>query len=99
MTENQPAFNPDKNRFELTIDGHTAVIDSILAKGDVMFLTHTGVPKALEGKGIGKQLVEYALNYIKEHKYTLAPLCPFVAAYLKRHQEWKSILADGYNIG
>lgn len=95
----EPHFNPDRNRFELTIDGRTAVIDTILAKGGVMFLTHTEVPKELEGQGIGKRLVEFALNHIKDNGYRLAPLCPFVAAYLKRHPEWQSILADGYNIG
>ena len=63
-----------------------------------MYLTHTEVPKALEGKGVGKSIVEKSLNYIKDHDYKLAPLCPFVAAYVKRHPEWQSILARGYNI-
>ncbi|RZJ64341.1 MAG: N-acetyltransferase [Flavobacterium sp.] len=99
MPENDFRFNEDKKRFELDVDGHTAIIESILAKGDIMFLTHTEVPAALEGKGVGKRIVESALNYIKDHDYKLAPLCPFVAAYLKRHPEWKTILADGYNIG
>lgn len=92
-------FNEDKKRFELDVEGHTAIIESILSTDNVMFLTHTEVPVALEGKGVGKQIVENALQYIKDHGYKLAPLCPFVAAYLKRHPEWKTILADGYNIG
>lgn len=99
MPDNDFLFNAEAKRFELHVEGHTAIIESILAKGDIMFLTHTEVPPALEGKGVGKRIVENALNYIKDHNYTLAPLCPFVAAYLKRHPEWKSILAPGYNIG
>lgn len=99
MNDNDFRFNADKKRFELDVDGHTAIIESILAKGDIMFLTHTEVPVALEGKGVGKRIVESALNYIKDHNYKLAPLCPFVAAYLKRHPEWEPILADGYHIG
>lgn len=99
MNDNDFRFNPEKKRFELDVDGHTAIIESILAKGDIMFLTHTEVPVALEGKGVGKRIVESALNYIKDHNYKLAPLCPFVAAYLKRHPEWEPILADGYHIG
>lgn len=97
MTE--PHFNPDKKRFELTVDGHTAIIDTILSNDNVMFLTHTEVPTALEGQGIGKKLVEFALNHIETNGFKLAPLCPFVAAYLKRHTEWARILAPGYNIG
>lgn len=98
MENNEFQLNQDKKRFELQVDGHIAFIECILAKGGIMFLTHTEVPVALEGKGVGKNIVEKALNYIKDHNYTLAPLCPFVAAYLKRHPEWKFILAPGYNV-
>ena len=56
------------------------------------------MPIGLEGKGVGSTIVSKTLNYIKEKGYTLAPLCPFVAAYLKRHPEWKEILAKGYNV-
>jgi len=99
MAEQDFRFNPDKKRFELDAEGRTAIIETILSNDNVMFLTHTEVPIALEGKGVGKRIVESALNYIKDHNYKLAPLCPFVAAYLKRHTEWKTILAPGYNIG
>ena len=99
MTENDFRFNPDKKRFELDVEGHQAIIESILNKENIMFLTHTEVPVALEGKGVGKRIVELALNYIKDHDYKLAPLCPFVAAYLKRHHEWEFLLAPGYHIG
>lgn len=99
MADNDFRFNTEKKRFELDAEGHTAIIESILGKGDIMFLTHTEVPTALEGKGVGKRIVEGALNYIKDHNYKLAPLCPFVAAYLKRHPEWEFLLADGYHIG
>jgi predicted GNAT family acetyltransferase len=98
MSERIFSINKEKNRFELAVDGHTAFIEYILAKGDIMFLTHTEVPDALGGKGVGSEIVEKALNYIKDHNYTLAPLCPFVAKYLTRHTDWKAILAPGYHV-
>jgi Predicted acetyltransferase len=85
-----------KKRFELHIEGHIAFIDYILNNENIMFLTHTEVPKELGGKGIGKILVQNALEYLKANGYKLAPLCPFVAAYVKRNPEWKEILAQGY---
>lgn len=97
--DNQLFRNDDKKRFELEVDGHTAFIEFIIDKDNVMYLTHTEVPNALGGKGVGKNIVEKTLHYLKDNGYTLAPLCPFVAAYLKRNPDWKSILAKGYNIG
>lgn len=97
--DNQLFRNDEKKRFELEVEGHTAFIEFIIDKDNVMYLTHTEVPNALGGKGVGKSIVEKTLNYIKDNGYTLAPLCPFVAAYLKRNPDWKPILAKGYNIG
>jgi hypothetical protein len=91
--------NQDKRRFEMEVENHIAFIEYIINKDNIMYLTHTEVPKALEGKGVGGSMVEKALNFVKDNGYTLAPLCPFVAAYLKRHPEWQSILAKGYNVG
>ncbi|MCL9808126.1 GNAT family N-acetyltransferase [Flavobacterium luminosum] len=91
-------LNQEKKRFELEVEGVIAFIDFIVNNENIMFLTHTEVPKELEGKGVGSALVSKTLNHIQEKGYTLAPLCPFVAAYLKRHPEWKNVLAKGYNI-
>ena len=96
--DNTFRINETKKRFELEVDGHTAFIEYILNNENIMFLTHTEVPNALGGKGIGKEIVEKTLHYIQDHNYTLAPLCPFVAAYLKRNPDWQKLLAKGYNI-
>jgi len=98
MDDYKFTLNEDKKRFEMEVDGHIAFIEYILTNDKVMFLTHTEVPKSLGGKGIGSSIVEKALSYIKEHNYTLAPLCPFVAKYLVKNPEWQSILAKGYNV-
>ena len=98
MTENGLILNEDKKRFELEVEGKTAFIEYILSNENIIFLTHTEVPRELEGKGAGSAIVSKTLDYIKEKGYTLAPLCPFVAAYVKRHPERKEILAKGYNV-
>ncbi len=90
--------NYEKKRFELHTEGHIAFIDYILNSENIMFLTHTEVPKELGGRGIGKIIVKHALEFIQQNNYTLAPLCPFVAAYVKKNPEWSSILAKGYSV-
>ena len=91
-------INPDKKRFEIQVENQTAFIEFILNNENIIFLTHTEVPKSIERKGVGSEIVEKTLNYIKDHQYTLAPLCPFVAKYLLKHPEWQSVLAKGYTI-
>lgn len=98
MIENELVLNQDKKRFELEVENKIAYIEYILTNENIIFLTHTEVPTSLEGKGVGSAIVSKTLDYIKEKEYTLAPLCPFVAAYVKRHPERKEILAKGYNV-
>ncbi len=90
--------NP-KKRFELHVEDKIVFIEYILAKGDSMYLTHTEVPRSLEGNGLGSAIIKKTLKYIREKGYQLVPLCPFVAAYLKKHPEASDgILKKGYSV-
>ena len=89
--------NPSKKRFELKVNEHIAILE-YLKTADKIFLTHTEVPKALEGQGVGSKLVKNVLEEIKGGKHTLVPLCPFVANYIKNHPEWKDLVFRGVKI-
>lgn len=91
-------INQGRRRFELETDGHIAFIDYRLSDDNVMSLTHTEVPAALGGKGLGSRIVEQALQYIKDNQYKLVPLCPFVAKFVRTHREWQSLLADDFKV-
>ncbi len=90
--------NASEKRYEAFVDGSTARIEYIKAQ-DKIYLTHTEVPTALEGKGFGSALVLKVLEDIERQNLTLVPLCPFVALYLKKHPEWKKLVMKGINIG
>jgi predicted GNAT family acetyltransferase len=90
--------NEDSNQYEFHIDGLVPRIEYIKAKDDKIYLIHTEVPRELEGKGIGTALVKKVLEEIRENDLTMVPLCPFVATYIKRHPEWKSLVLKGINI-
>ncbi len=93
----QVTDNTAKKQYEATIEGIVARIEYIKAQ-DKIYLTHTEVPKALEGKGLGSSLVAKVLEDVDRQNLTLIPLCPFVALYLKRHPEWKRLIMKGINI-
>ncbi len=89
--------NEGAKRYELHVDEHRPRVEYIKVAGKI-YLTHTEVPKALEGKGIASQLVRKVLEEVKRNDWELVPLCPFVAMYIKRHPEWKSLVLKGINI-
>lgn len=53
-------------------------------RGGSFAITHTEVPSAASGQGIGSALIEGALTDIRKRDLKLLPLFPFVVAYLER---------------
>lgn len=89
--------NIEAKEFQFRIGESIARIEYIKAK-ERIYLTHTEVPRDYEGKGVGSELIKQALKNIKARDLTLVPLCPFVAMYIKRHPEWKTLVLKGINI-
>jgi predicted GNAT family acetyltransferase len=84
--------NPERHRFEIDLgDGSFAIADYTLAASKIMF-THTGVPEAHEGKGIGTTLIRFALDAARERGLKVIPICPFFAAYMQKHAEVQDLL-------
>ncbi len=76
----------DAHRFTLATDTGDAVLEYDLDGSQATF-THTAVPEAAEGQGVGSRLVRGALDAAREMGWTVVPQCPFVAAYLERHPD------------
>jgi hypothetical protein len=79
--------NPAQNRFEIRLGQQLAIAEYMLA-GKNMIFTHTEVPPEFEGQGVGNQLAKFALDYAVAQGYKIQPLCPFIAAYVRRHTEY-----------
>ena len=80
------------HNFELFIEGERAFID-YKQKDDKLYLIHTGVPEALQGKGIAAIIVEKTFQYMESHQLKLVPLCVYVKHFLTQHPEWNKLLA------
>lgn len=85
--------NTEAHRFEIHLDGHRAVCEYMPARGMIVF-THTEVPPALEGRGLANRLAQAGLEYARTEGLQVLPLCPFVAAYLRRHPEYQDLVVD-----
>lgn len=83
--------NKDEERFEVIIEGFPSIVE-YKVKGNDVYLTHTEVPQALEGRGIAAALVEKVLAEIEHRGQKMIPLCPYVQSFLKRHPDWERIV-------
>lgn len=84
--------NRGKHRFELTVEGITAYAEYERKPGIVTF-THTIVPEALGGKGVGSKLARGALDAVRTEGSKVIPQCPFIAAYIGKHPEYRDLVA------
>jgi predicted GNAT family acetyltransferase len=78
--------NRAEQRFELTVDGAIAIA-AYERDDDAIVFTHTVVPEALRGEGVGSRLIAGALAQVREQGLKVVPQCPFVAAYLRDHPD------------
>jgi predicted GNAT family acetyltransferase len=83
------------HNFELFVDGARAFID-YKQKGDKIYLIHTEVPPALQGKGVAAAIVEKTFRYMEDHQLKLVPLCVNVKHFLTVHPEWNRLLAANH---
>jgi len=88
-------YNESESRFELKVGDKTCILE-VLQTVDKMYLVHLSIPDSLQGKGHERKLVSAALNWIREHKLRIVPLCPYVAKYINRNPKFKFILANRF---
>ena len=86
--------NVAQKRFEMQIGDQMAMVKYILGSSEIIF-THTEVPEAFEGQGVASKIAKVAIEYAKGQGLRIRPMCPYMAAYIKRHPEYHSITA-GY---
>lgn len=84
--------NPTAKRFEIEIEGCLAMLKYEMQPGK-MICTHTEVPEALSGRGLGSRLAQAALEYARQKELKVWPLCSFVAGYIQKHPEYQYLTA------
>uniref|UniRef100_UPI00333FDC96 GNAT family N-acetyltransferase n=1 Tax=Castellaniella defragrans TaxID=75697 RepID=UPI00333FDC96 len=87
------AIHHDEARhcFEWTEDGHHCVLNYTLDNGTAAF-THTGVPDPVGGRGIAADLVRAGLETVRAKGWRVDPVCPYVAAFMRRNPEYQDLL-------
>ena len=83
--------NPEQNRFEVETASGKATANYHLRDGVINF-TSTEVPYDERGKGIASQLARAALDAARARRLRVIPTCPYMAAFIQRHNEYDDLL-------
>jgi hypothetical protein len=83
----------EKKEFFAFAQGEKCFI-SYQIQGQVMDLQHTVVPEKLGGKGYAGELTIFVLEYARKQNYKILPTCPYVANYIKKHQEFSNLISQ-----
>ena len=57
-----------------------------------IIIQHTEVDDSLRGQNVGFQLVEHAVEYARQQKIKVVPLCTFANKVIKEHEEFHDVL-------
>ena len=87
-------LNEPAHRFELPLEERLAIAEFERFPGGIAY-THTLVPHALEGRGVGSALVKHALDYAEHEHLKVRPVCSFVRTYIERHPWYRPLLEEG----
>jgi predicted GNAT family acetyltransferase len=79
--------NMAENRFETWIERQLSKLDYLL-DGDIIVMTHVGVYPEHRGQGVAGKLTQVALEYAKENSLRVIPMCPYIAAYIRRNPQY-----------
>ncbi len=81
------------HRFIAEVEGERAVLDYTIS-GDLMTITHTGVPPRIGGRGIAGDLMRAALQTARTLGWKVLPACSYAARYIAEHPEWDKAHQD-----
>lgn len=85
----------EAERFVLPLPGgEPAYIEYSTGSDGTVSLLHAEVPAAARGGGAGSDLVRGTLELARREGFRVAPICPFVAAWVRRHPEFRDVIAE-----
>ena len=87
---------PERERYELSIDGKVAGYSAYRARPGLIAFVHTEVDERLQGRGLADRLIRFALEDARARGLAVLPFCPFVKAFIERHREFEDLVPGTY---
>ncbi len=90
----QIIHDENKKKFYSIIENEECFVSYDKPDNKTLDLEHTIVHRKLSGRGIAAELVKTALQYAETNAYKVIPTCSYVSAYIKKHPEYKKLVAE-----
>ncbi|GAA2313661.1 N-acetyltransferase [Streptomyces kunmingensis] len=94
----QPATTPPtvervdaRHRYVIQVEGSIAGFTAYRDRDDRRVFFHTEIDDAYAGQGLASVLVREALDDVRRAGIRIVPVCPYVAKFLKKHEEYADI--------
>ncbi|MCR6628922.1 MAG: N-acetyltransferase [Magnetospirillum sp.] len=84
--------NPSRQRYELEVDGQIVFL-TYRRDGNTLYIPHVEAPPALRGTGAAGRLMEGVMQVARSRNLRVVPICGYAAAWLRRHGEWRDLVA------
>lgn len=86
--------NRDQNRFEMKLADDAVAVAYYQLQGHIFVLTHTEVPTAYAGQGVGSRLAKGVFTAIRARHGKAIVRCEFMARFIATHPEYVDVV-DG----
>lgn len=87
---------PERERYELSIDGDVVGYTAYRARPGLIAFVHTEVDERLQGRGLADRLIRLALEDARARGLAVLPFCPFVKSFIERHREFEELVPEAY---
>ncbi|MGW3324032.1 GNAT family N-acetyltransferase [Streptomyces virginiae] len=81
----------ERHRYEILVDDERAGLTAYRDRDDQRVFFHTEIDDAYAGQGLAAIFVEQALTDVLASGMRIVPVCPYVAKFLTKHQEFADI--------
>ncbi|MBS2545841.1 DNA polymerase IV [Catenulispora sp. NL8] len=88
-TKTEVVDNELEDRFEIWHGDRLAGFAAYRRRDDATVFVHTQIEPEFEGKGLASVLARRALDETVARGQAIIPVCPFIAAYLRKHPEYE----------
>jgi uncharacterized protein len=85
--------NPERERYELIVDGRLVSIAEYHIEGSIAVVSHVETDRALRGRGNADLLMRGLLDDLRSRKMTISPLCSFAATFVRDHPDDADLVA------